>query len=150
MEEAKMFHKANRLLLLPLLLLLSSCNDPYRACVQANADVAQAISNGLATITQLQQQGLISTKEAPSVAGYFEFANKADETFGNCAKNVHTSGATAGSYTACAQAFNTSLNNPNQLALLHVSNTNASQTISIIVTGLTNGANSIITSLGGK
>ena len=64
------------------------------------------------TVDSLRQQGLVSPAEESNVLDYLEFANKADEAFKSCADTAHTAGSKAGSFTACATTFNTSLNNP--------------------------------------
>jgi hypothetical protein len=135
--------------LLTLLLVISGCKDPYGASAKAGADVAAGVTQGLNTVQQLQVQGVITAQEALNVAGYLEFANKADEAFLSCAKTAHTNGDKPGTYTACAQVFNTTLNNSQQLALIHVGNTNASQTITTIVNGITTGVTALETALGG-
>ena len=128
---------------------LCGCKDPYGACVKADADIGQAISAGLATVTQLQQQGTITKQEALNVAGYLEFANQGDEAFGTCAQAAHTS-PKAGAFTTCATTFNTTLNSPAALQLVHVSNASASQTITTIVTGITTGLTALLAGLGGS
>lgn len=128
---------------------LAACSDPYGACVKADADIASGISAGLKTVTQLQQSGTISAAEALNVAGYLEYANQADEAFGKCAQAAHTSGSKAGAFTGCANIFNATLNNPAQLALIHVHDPGASQTISTIITGVTTGVTGVIAALGG-
>jgi hypothetical protein len=133
-----------------LIPFLAGCSDPYGACVKADADIAQGISSGFVTVTQLQQQNLISTAEALDIAGYLEYANQADEAFGACAQEAHTSGSKAGAFTSCAQTFNTTLNSPTELALIHVTNTKASGEITTIVNGITTGVTAVITALGGK
>ena len=138
-----------KLLLLVPLLLLIGCKDPYGACVKADADIAQAVNAGLATVTQLNQQGLITNTEALNVAGYFEFVNQGDEAFGTCAQAAHKAPG-AGVYTACVTTFNTTLNNPAKLALIHVNNPNASATINAIVAGFNTAVTALSTALGGK
>lgn len=138
------------LTLLAIVPFVSGCKDPYGACVKADADIAQAISSGFVTVSQLQQSGLISPQEALNVANYLEFANQADAAFGTCAQTAHTAGSRAGAFTACATTFNTALNNPTQLALLHVSNPKASQNVTTIVNGITTGVSAVITALGGS
>jgi hypothetical protein len=138
-------------LALPLLAVcLVGCKDPYGACAKAGADIAQSVSSGFQTVTQLQQTNLISSQEALNVDGYLEFVNKADEAFLSCAQTAHTAGNVAGSFTACATTFNTTLNNPTELALLHVSNTTASQDVSVIANGVTTAVSAVIAALGGS
>ena len=136
-------------LLVGCMLFLPACQDAYGASAKAGADIAQSITGGFNTVTQLQQQGLISKAEALNVAGYLEFANKADEAFLSCIAAAHNSGSKTGSFTACASAFNVQLNNPQELALLHISNAQASQNISIVVNGVTTAVTAIITGLKG-
>lgn len=133
-----------------LAITLAACSDPYGASAKAGADIATGIASGLQTVQQLQASGAITAAEALNVAGYLEFANQGDEAFLTCVQTAHTSGSKSGTFTACATAFNSTLNNPTQLALVHVGNTNASQTISTIVNGITTGVTLVITALGGK
>jgi len=129
--------------------LLAGCKDPYGAAAKADADIAQGISSALVTVASLQQQGLITSAEALNVANYLEFANQGDEAFGACIQVAHTTGK-AGAFTACAQAFNSTLNNPTELALIKVNNPQASANISAVVTGFTTGVSTVIAALGGK
>lgn len=133
-----------------LALLCISCSDPFGACVKANADIGQAISGGLSTVTNLAQSGTITHAEALNVAGYLEYANQADEAFGTCAQEAHTAGSKKGAFTACAQAFNASLNNPTELALIKVSNSQASQNIQLTITAVLSATISLIAALGGS
>lgn len=138
--------------LLPLLVLfaLVGCKDPYGATSKAGADIATGIAQGMNTVSSVAQQGSITPAEALNVLGYLEYANKADEAFLTCIQIAHTNGNKAGTYTACAQAFNSTLNTPAQLALIHVSNTTASQNITVIVNGITAASAAITTALGGS
>jgi hypothetical protein len=138
--------------LLPAILLLAGfkgCNDPYTACVQGSSVAAQSINQGMTTVDTLRQQGTLSVAEESQALDYMEFANKADGAFLSCAQEAHTNGNKPGTYTACANTFNTALNNPAELALLHVSNAQASQTLNTIVIGVTAGVNSLVAALGG-
>jgi hypothetical protein len=139
-------------LIVPALIVLSfiGCKDPYGACVQGSSVTAQAISQGMTTVDALRKQGTITVAEESQALDYMEFANKADGAFLSCAQEAHTNGNKAGTYTACANTFNTALNNPTELALLHVSNASASQTLNTIVLGLTAGVNSLVAALGGS
>lgn len=132
-----------------LTVALCGCKDPYQTCLTAGTDIATGIAQGMKTVDSVRQQGLITPAEESSVLDYLEFANKADEAFKSCADAAHTAGSKAGAFTACATTFNTALNNPTELALLHVSNAQASQNISTIVAGITTGVNAIITGLNG-
>lgn len=128
---------------------LLGCNDPYGACSKAGSVIASGIGQGLSTTLQLEQQGTITAQEAVNVAGYLEFANKADEAFLSCAQTAHTNPSKAGAFTSCATTFNTTLNTPSETALIHVANSSAQTTISAIVTGLTTGVSAVTTALGG-
>jgi hypothetical protein len=137
--------------LAPLLLVLAliGCHDPYGACVKADADIAQGISSGFASVTQLHSEGILTAQETLNIANYLEYANQADEAFGTCAQEAHTAGSKAGAFTACATTFNTALNNPTELALIKVSNPQGSQNVSTIINGITTGVNAVIAALGG-
>lgn len=135
--------------LLPAVLLLISCRDPYGSSAKAGADIANGIAQAFSTIDQLRVQGTITPAEELNVANYLKFANDGDKAYLSCVSTAHVNGNKAGTYTACATSFNTALNNPTELALIKVSNTSASQTIGVIVNGLTAGVNAIVTGLGG-
>lgn len=137
-----------RLLLIPLLLVIG-CKDPYGASAKAGADIATGIAQGMSTVNALVQQNTITVTEAVGVLGYLEFANKADEAFLTCAQTAHTNGNKAGTYTACIQTFNSTINTPAQLTLIHVANASASQTVSTIVNGITTAVSAIAAGLGG-
>lgn len=127
----------------------AGCKDPYGACVKASADIGAGIGTGMHTVDQLRLQGAISVAEESNVLGYLEFANLANKDFEICVSTAHTSGNKPGTYTFCAQAFNTTLNNPTQLALIRVGNNAASQQISTIVNGVTAAVAAVTTALGG-
>lgn len=136
----------------PVLILccfLLGCKDPYGACVKASADIGTGIAEGMKTVDSLRVQGLISAQEESNILGYLEFANTADKAFLTCAQAAHTSGSKAGSFTACATAFTTQLNNPSELALIRVSNAQAEQDVTVIVNGVTTGVAAVLTALGG-
>jgi hypothetical protein len=126
------------------------CKDPYGACVTASSAIAQSVATGMQQTFNLQKQGIISPQEESNILDYFEFANKADATFLTCAQEAHTNGSKAGTYTGCATTFNTSLNNPTQLALIHVSNSTATQDISLAVNTLIAGITTLEAALGGS
>lgn len=128
---------------------VAGCKHPYQACLKASIDIGTGITSGMKSVDQMRQQGLISAAEESSLLDYLEFANKADGAFLTCADASQTAGSKAGSFTACATTFNTSLNNPSELALLHVSNTQASQNITTIINGITTGVQAVIAGLGG-
>lgn len=132
-----------------LLLALTGCKDPYGACAKAGADVGSAITQGFSTVTALEQEGQITPAEALNVAGYLKFANDGDKAFISCVGFAHTNGNKPGTYTSCAQTFNAALNTPAEVALIHVGNAKAQQTITVIVNGLTAGATAIVSGLGG-
>ncbi len=140
-----------RLLAVALLsIALIGCSDPYGSSVKAGADIANGIATGMQTVGALQRQGTITAPQALNVLGYLEFANKGDEAFLTCAQTAHTNGNKAGTYTACAQAFNSTLNTPAELALVKLNgNAAAAQTVNTIVNGITSAAQAIITGLGG-
>jgi hypothetical protein len=127
-----------------------SCSDHYGACAKAGAGIATGVSGGMKTVDQLRVSGLITPAEETNVLGYLKFVNDGDGAFLSCAQAAKTAGSKAGSFTACAQAFTTTINNPQELALIHVGNPNAEAQISLIVNGVTTGINSVITALGGK
>ena len=141
-------------LLLPLLLLatlaLAGCKDPYGASAKAGADVASSLVNGQKTVDSLRVSGLISVQEDVQVQGILKFFLDADGAYLTCVSTAHKNGDVLGTYTACAQTFNTSLNTPAELALIHVSNPSAETQITTIISGVTSGVNLLITGLGGK
>ena len=138
-----------KFLVIPLLLLLTACSDPYGACVKAGADIGTGIGQGMHTVDQLRVAGVISPSEESNVLGYLKFANDGDKAFLVCVQAVHTAGAKGVSFTSCAQDFNTSLNNPSELLLIHVNSQVASQNISVIINGIATGISSLEAALGG-
>ena len=142
--------KQFRLLLVLPLLLIMGCSDPYRACVKASADIGIGIGQGMHTVNDLRQSGVISSAEEANVLNYLEYANIGNKAFMSCSQMAHTSGSKVGTFTSCAQTFNSALNNPTSLALIKVSNAGASQEISTIVNGITTGVTAVVTALGGK
>lgn len=131
------------------LLGVAGCKDPYGACAKAGADIASGIGKGMTTVQDLEAQGVISATEAINVLGYLEYANKADEAFLSCVASAHGAIAKSGAFTTCAQTFNLTLNNPTQLALIHVNDSAASSTVSLIVQGVTAGVTAIVSGLKG-
>lgn len=128
---------------------LTGCKDPYGACAKAGADIASAISVGMNTVQGLASQHIITATEAENVLGYLEYANKGDEAFLSCIASAHATPSKSGAFTTCANVFNLTLNNPQQLALIRVSDTSASQTVSTIVQGLTTAVTAIVAGLKG-
>jgi hypothetical protein len=136
-------------LIIPLL-LLTGCKDPYGASEKAAADIGTGIATGMKTVDNLRVSGVISLQEETSVLGYMKFANDANGAFGICAQAAHVAGNKAGSFTACAQVFATTLNNPTELALIHVNNPQAQAEITNIANGITVGVSAILAALGGQ
>ena len=127
-----------------------SCRDPYGACEKAAADIGTGIAAGMKTVDSLRVSGVITTQEETNVLGYLKFANDANGSFGTCAQAAHNAGSKAGSFTACAQVFSTTLNNPTELALIHVGSPQAQAEITTIANGVTAGVSAILAVLGGK
>lgn len=129
---------------------LAGCSDPYGACEKAAADIGNGIAAGMKTVDGLRVAGLISIQEETNVLGYLKFVNDGNGAFGTCAQAAHTAGNKAGSFTACAQVFSTTLNNPQELALIHVGNPQAQAEITTIANGVTAGISAVLAALGGK
>lgn len=142
--------KSRFVLVVVLTLALASCNDPYGASEKAAADIAASIGAGMKTVDNLRVAGLLSAQEESTILGYLKFANDTDSAFGNCAQQAHNLGNKAGAYTACAQLFLTSLNNPQEMALIKVNNPQAQQEVQNVVQGIIAGVNAVIAALGGK
>ena len=136
--------------LLGLVLFVAGCKDPYGACEKTAADIGNGITSGMKTVDGLRVSGLITVQEETQVLGYMKFANDANGAFGTCAQAAHTAGDKAGSFTACATAFSQTLNNPQELALIHVSNPQAQAEITTIANGVTAGVSAVLAALGGK
>lgn len=144
-----MMTKRRLIPLIALCLLLAGCKDPYGGASKAGSAIGVSITQGMQTVSALQMAGTISPTEALNTLGYFEFANKADEAFLSCVAGAHAEGNKVGTYTFCAEAFNSALNTPSELVLLHISDAKASQKITTIITGLSTAVTAIITGLGG-
>jgi hypothetical protein len=134
---------------LGLALALAGCKDNYGACEKAALDIGNGVTAGMKTVDQLRVSGLINVQEESNVLGYLKFINDADAAFGTCAQNAHLAGSKAGAYTACANVFTSTLNNPAELALIHVNNPQAQQNIQVIVEGVNTGINAVLAALGG-
>ena len=133
-----------------LALFVGGCKDPYGACEKAAADIGNGIAAGMKTVDALRVSGQISTQEETTVLGYMKFANDANGAFGSCAQAAHLAGNKAGSFTACATAFSQTLNNPQELALIHVNNPQAQAEITTVANGVTAGVSAVLAALGGK
>lgn len=134
---------------LVLAVAVAGCKDPYGACVKAGNTIATGINQSMKTVDQTRSNGLITAQEETSVLNYLEFANHANGDFLRCSASAHTA-SKAGAFTACAQTFLNDLNNPQQLALIHVSNSTGQQEVSAVVNAITTGVSTVVTSLGGK
>jgi len=132
-----------------IMLLLISCADPYGAAAKTAADIAAGVGAGLSTVQSLHVSGTITEPEALNAAGYLKFVNDADGAFETCIGAAHTAATKTGAFTSCTQTFVTGLNNPTELALIHVANTQASQTLSAIASGFVTGLQTLSASLGG-
>ena len=141
---------AHKLLVVVVALCLLGCKDPYGASEKAALDIGNGIAAGMKATDQLRSAGKITVQEESNILGYLEFANTANGAFGKCAQSAHNAGSKAGAYTACAQVFSTALNDPQKLALIHVSNSNSQQEVMVIVNGVTAGVSAILTALGGQ
>ncbi len=130
--------------------LTAGCKDPYGASEKAAADIGNGIAAGMKTVDGLRVAGLISVQEETNVLGYLKFVNDGNGAFGVCAQAAHMAGSEAGSFTACAQAFSQTLNNPQELALIHVNNPQAQAEVTTIANGVTAGVSAILAALGGK
>jgi len=131
------------------LLLMAGCSDPYGASAKAAADIAAGVGAGLSTVQSLATNGTITKAEAINAAGYLKFVNDADGSFETCIGAAHSLATKTGAFTACTQTFVTGLNNPTELALIHVANTQASQTLSAVANGFVTGLQALSVSLGG-
>ena len=140
-----------RKLVVAVLLAVSlvACSDPYGACEKAALNIGNGVTVGMQTTDALRVAGKISVQEETNILGYLKFANDANGSFASCAQSVHVSGAKTG-YTACATAFQNALNNPQELALIHVSNPNSQAEVQAIVAGVSAGVSSILIALGGQ
>jgi hypothetical protein len=144
------FLKRSVVLAVALLFIAGCKQDPYTVCVKAGSDIATGINAGMTGVDQTRQNGLISVSEETQILGYLKFANDADGAFLRCAAAAHTAGSKAGSFTACATTFTITLNNPTEMALIHVNNTQAQATINAVVQGIVTGVTAVTTALGGK
>jgi len=135
--------------LLLAIVVLAGCKDPYGACEKAALNIGNGVAAGMKTTDDLRAAGKISVQEETNILGFLKFANDANGAFGNCAQQVHASGARTG-YTACASVFQVALSNPAELALIHVSNPNTQQDVMVIVNGINTGVSTLLAALGGQ
>lgn len=145
----KLNHIFIAMVALVAMLGVAGCKDPYGACAKAGADIASGINKGMTTVHNLETRGVITATEAINVLGYLEYANKADEAFLACVASAHGTPAKSGAFTACAQAFNSTLNNPTQLALIHVNDSAAASEVSLIVQSVSDAVTLIVSGLKG-
>jgi len=138
-----------KLAVLLLAVTLMGCKDPYGASEKAALNIGNAIAAGMKTADDLRVNGKISVQEETSILGFLKFANDANGAFGNCAQQVHASGAKTG-YTACASVFQVALSNPAELALIHVNNPQSQQEVTLIVNGINTGIATLLAALGGQ
>lgn len=131
-------------------MFLSGCKDNFGACEKAAADIGNGIAAGMKTVDGLRVAGAISVQEETNVLGYLKFVNDGNGAFGACAQQAHVSGSKAGAFTACATAFSQTLNNPTELALIHVNNPQAQAEITTVANGVTAGVSAILAALGGQ
>jgi hypothetical protein len=101
------------------------------------------------TVDTFRANGALTPQEESNVLDYLEAANKANETFLVCTITVHNNN-TAGGYTACAQAFVTTLTSPQEEALLHVADPTGLNDVSIIANGIVTGVQGVIAAFGGN
>ena len=106
--------RMKKVLAVAILFVLGGCQDGYTICAKAGSNFT-GVNSGMTAIDQTRQNGLISPAEETQVLGYFKFVNDADAAFLSCASAAHTAGSKAGSFTACATIFTTTLNNPSGL-----------------------------------
>lgn len=133
-----------------LALFLGGCADNYGACEKAALNIGNGIAAGMKSVDALRANGNITVQEETNVLGWLKFANDGNGAFASCAQSVHNAGSKAGAYTSCAQVFQLTLANPQELSLIHVSNPQAQQNVQLIVAGVNTGITALLTGLGGK
>jgi hypothetical protein len=133
-------------------LALCGCTqDPYGASAKLGQDIAVGIGGAMTTVDQMHSTGLITGAEESNILGYMQFANVADGAFLVCVGKAHAATTPApGVFTACVNAFNSSLNIPSELALLKVANPSAQTQINSVVTPVAAAITTLLTFLGGK
>jgi hypothetical protein len=139
-----------RLILIPLLglLMCTGCTDNYGAALKAHNDISTGIASSMNTVDNFRKDGVVTPQEESNILDYLEAANKANEVFLSCSVTVHGSN-TAGGYTACGEAFITTLSSPQEQALLHVANPAGLTAVTTIAQGIITGVNSVIVAFGG-
>jgi hypothetical protein len=137
-------------LLLPLLLLLTGCNDPYGVAAKLAQDVAVSVNQADITIDQFRVAGSISVDEERTILGYLASLNTIDGTYISCVQAAHASATKVGGFTACASSLAAAMGNPATLAAIHVSNPESQAKVTAVVQGITTLVETTITALGGK
>jgi hypothetical protein len=122
------------------------CKDPYGASAKVGADIGTGIAEGMKTVAAMTS---ISVQDRSRALDILEFVNLGDKGFIACVDSAHSTGG-SGTFTSCANGFNTYLNNPAALSLVGISDTNASQQVSGVIKTVTAAVGSLIAALGGK
>jgi hypothetical protein len=139
-----------KLLILPLLLALTGCSDPYGTAAKLAQDVAVTVNQADVTVDQFRVAGTVSADEERAILGYLSSLNTLDGVYIGCVQAAHGNTGTVGGFTACAQNLASSVGNPATLAAIHVSNPDTQAKVTAIVQGIVTLVNTTITALNGK
>lgn len=131
-------------------LSLCGCNNPYRATLKVCDGIATGVTQGNNTADELRMAQLITPAEEVNVLGYLKFVGDANGAFAKCATAVNSKQGANTTFTSCAATFQTTLQNPQEEALVHVTNPNAQQKIDLIADAFTSAASTLIAALGGQ
>lgn len=140
------------LLLMAATLLLTACpSTPYGKAVKTGLDITDTLHTGADTVDKLRLSGTLTVDEERSALTYMKTLNHLDtDVYGPCVQAAHLAGGTTTGFIACAQSFAASVNDPQVLNELHISNPQSQQKIQGIGQAISNLLQTLITALGGK
>lgn len=137
-------------LVLPLLLFMAACTDPYGTAAKLAQDVAVSVNQASLTVDQFRVAGTISVSEEDSILIYLNSLNAVDGVYIGCVQSAHLAQTGVGSFTNCANSLLSPMQNPATLIALHVSNPASQAKVTAIVQGIVTLVETTITALGGR
>lgn len=122
-------------------------NNPYGVAAKGSDDVAVAINQIETQVDGLHKSGEITSAEEKAILSYANFANAQNGVFQQCVSGVHKSNGAVPAYVACAQTELAAMNDPVQLAAVHVSNPQSQAKVQSIIGTVALAINGVITAL---
>lgn len=136
-------------LVLPLLLFMAACTDPYGTAAKLAQDVAVSVNQADATIDQFRVQGIVTNDEERNILGWLNSLNTLDGAYIGCVQKAHLQ-SIVGGFTGCANSLANSMGSPATLAALHVGNPTSQIKVTAVAQGIVTLVTVTITALGGR